>query len=172
MPKVSQIKLLKPAASRDEAVAQLRGAGDTIIVERGSPRFVLMRCPCGCGDNLTMNLDRRTGPAWRIYQKRDRLTIFPSYWREDGCQSHFILWSNHIYWCSGWDDDDRVWRESSELEGKVLQALSVESFRSYEQVAEDLGEIPWEVLRACYNLVRHRKAVANPLPRRGEFRRL
>jgi hypothetical protein len=109
----------------------------------------VLRCPCGCGDDLLINLDRRAGKAWYLYRNRKGLTLFPSYWRNDGCGSHFIVWSSHIYWCYGCESEESDgWQVSSEIEDKVYAALPDESFAGYEQVAEQLDLIPWEVLQA------------------------
>ncbi len=129
--------------------------------------MLLMRCPCGCGDDLHINLDRRAGPAWRHYLRRGTLTLHPSYWRADKCGSHFILWKNEIWWCS-WDDDVE-WQGGSELEATVSEILT-KDWRSYEDLADQLGEVPWEVLRACYSLVRQGKAERHPNHRQVEFR--
>lgn len=159
--------------TRDAASSLLKNAGDTVLVERGKPRLLILRCPCGCGDDLLINLDRRTGKAWRFYTKRRGLTLFPSYWRDDGCGSHFIIWNNHISWCYGWKSDESDdWQVSIEIEEKVYAALADEWFIDYEQLAEKLDLIPWEVLQACRQLVKQHKAISDKWPRRGMFKRI
>jgi hypothetical protein len=159
--------------SRDVAASLLSNAGDAVVVERGKPRLLILRCPCGCGDDLIINLDKRAGAAWYLYQKRKGMTLFPSYWRDDKCGSHFILWNNHIYWCLGWESEESdTWQVSLEIEDKVYAALPDEWFVSYDQLAEQLGIIPWEVLQACRQLVKQDKAVADKKPRSGMYRRI
>jgi Family of unknown function (DUF6527) len=155
--------------NRDEAAASLKMTGDMALVTRGVPRMVLMDCPCGCRDVLVANLDLRAGPAWRIYRRGKAISLFPSYWRDTKCKSHFILWKNHIYWCE-WDDEEELWTSSSAVEESVLRAMS-EDFVNYELLAEKLGEIPWDVLQACHALVRKGYAEMNLPRRKGEFRR-
>ncbi|TAL03636.1 MAG: hypothetical protein EPO07_05910 [Verrucomicrobia bacterium] len=158
--------------SRDGAALLLSNPGDAVIVERGKPRLLILRCPCGCGDDLLINLDRRAGAAWYLYQKRKGITLFPSYWRDDKCGSHFILWNDHIYWCLGWETDESdTWQVSLEIEDKVYAAMPDEWFVNYEQLAEQLDFIPWEVLQACRQLVKKGKAAADKWPRGGTFRR-
>jgi hypothetical protein len=118
---------------------------------------------------LVINLDSRAGPAWRIYRRGEAISLYPSYWRDTKCESHFILWRNIINWCD-WDDDS-IWSSSSSIAERVLQALP-EYFISYEDIAEKLEEVPWDVLQACHALVRQRKAVANVKRRKGEFKRI
>lgn len=169
MAKARRINLLPTVSSRDEAASSLSLPGDSALVVRGVPRMLLMRCPCGCGDDLNINLDPRTGKAWRHYVRRGTLTLHPSYWRVDKCRSHFILWKNEIWWCT-WDDDVD-WRGESELETAVLAILSID-FVSYENLADQLDEVPWEVLKACYALVRRGKAERHADYHRGEFRKI
>jgi hypothetical protein len=76
---------------------------DTIaIVERSVPRWAVFRCPCGCGELLTINLDPRTGPHWRLLRSRSRVSLSPSVWRTSGCHSHFILWKNRVWLFRPW----------------------------------------------------------------------
>jgi len=168
MPRAEKIRLTGTFLSRDEAAASLKMPGDTALVHRSVTRMLLMNCPCGCGDVLVVNLDSRAGPAWRIYRRGDAISLFPSYWRDTKCESHFILWKNRVYWCD-WDDDS-IWTSSSSIEERVLLALS-ERFINYEDIAEKLEEVPWDVLQACHALVRKGYAVMNLPRRKGEFRR-
>src|ERR1051326_4512221 len=114
--------------------------------------MLILRCPCGCGDDLLVNLDTRVGHAWRYYSTRRGLTLFPSYWREGNCGSHFIIWNDHIYWCYGRESDD--WSVSEAIEEAVLAALPDDRFVNYVDLADRLGLIPWEALQACRQLVK------------------
>jgi len=156
----------------DLAVPLLNVAGDTVLVHRGTPRMLVMRCPCGCGDNLIVNLDARTGYAWRLYHDRRGLTLYPSYWREDRCRSHFIIWSGRIYWCLGWETDESdSWSVSSSIEEAVIAILPKEHLMNYEQLAQQLNLIPWDVLQALRQLVKQGLAVSGKGRRNAEFRR-
>jgi len=170
MPKVDRIRQTGTFASIEEATASLVADGDAALVERGVPRLLLLRCPCGCGDNLVLNLDRRSGPAWRLYRRGIALTVYPSYWRDTKCESHFILWNGRILWCD-WSDNDSFWERSNDMEDRVLARLPFE-YVNYEVVADQLDEIPWTVLQACHALVRRKVAVAHPDRRTGQFKRL
>jgi len=137
--------------SRDEARPLLHEPGDLVLVERGCPRSMIIKCPCGCGDEIVLNLDRRTGRAWRIYRDHRGLTLFPSVWRDSGCKSHFILWHDDILMCNRrWEDDTA----DAELESGVLQKLAADRWQSFDEIAQSLEIIPWSVLFACRRLVR------------------
>lgn len=160
-------------SSRDLAANRLSKPGDAVVVERGRPRMLVMRCPCGCGDDLLVNLDRRVGPAWRYYSTRRGLTLYPSYWREGNCGSHFIVWNDRIYWCYGWEtDESEDWSVPEAVEEAVLAALPDDRFVKYGDLADELGLIPWEALQACRQLVERGAAVAGKRFRSPKFRRL
>ncbi len=84
-------------SSRAGAAGYLKRPGDAVIVERQGPRWLILLCPCGCGAELPLNLDRRAGPAWRLYNSPKKgVSIYPSVWRETDCKSHFIIRRNKI----------------------------------------------------------------------------
>src|SRR4051812_6368813 len=94
--------------SRADVGDQLSEPGDAILVRRDRPRWLILRCPCGCGEDIPVNLDSRAGKAWRYYDRGGRgATVFPSIWRDTGCESHFIIWSGHILLLGSDGDDDR-----------------------------------------------------------------
>jgi hypothetical protein len=168
MPRAEKIRFTGKFLNRDDAATSVKTAGDTALVYRGVARMLLMNCPCGCGDVLIVNLDARAGPAWRLYRRGNGISVFPSYWRDTKCKSHFVLWRNQIYWCD-WDDES-IWTTSSDIEELVLRELP-EHFVNYEVLAEKLQQVPWDVLQACHALVRKGYAVMNLPRRKGEFRR-
>lgn len=170
MAKVDRLRFVGTFDSRDDAAPKIAAAGDVALVHRGVPRVLLVRCPCGCGDNLIVNLDRRSGKAWRMYQRGDRITLFPSYWRDSACESHFIVWNSRVHWCT-WEQDEDFWSDAVEIEERVLSALPFH-YVSYEDLADQIEELPWDVLQACHQLTHKGLAEANSGKRRGEFRRL
>ncbi len=168
MKKADCIRHMGTFSGRDEAIASLVQPGDAALVLRGVARLFVLRCPCRCGDDLIINLDHRTGPAWRFYIRKDDITLYPSYWRDTKCGSHFILWDNQILWCGS--DDESHWWKPSTIEERVIEAMPF-NFTNYEKLAESLDEIPWSVLQACRSLVRQQRAEIHPDRQKGEFRR-
>ena len=83
-----------------EAGEKLARRDSLILVERGTPRSVWLRCPCGCGESLSINVDERIHPSWHLRRNARSITLLPSVWRESGCGAHFILWENEIFMCS------------------------------------------------------------------------
>ena len=135
-----------------EAIAKLSEPGDYATVVRGVPRSIVMRCPDGCGETITVNLDRRAGPAWRKYVRADLMTIYPSVWRESGCEAHFIVWNNKIVWC-GPREEPASFAIDDQLLDQVLSILPTVGGVHYEDVAETAGLIPWDVHWVCRHLV-------------------
>lgn len=149
-----------------EAAAVVLNPGDAALVHRGVARNVVLSCPDGCGDLLTINLDSRSGPAWRRFGTDDALTLYPSIWRESGCHAHFIVWRGQVDWLGG-----SSWTPSAELQMRVLNALDPEQLTSFSTIADRLDEIPWDVAAACRILVSRGSASEGFGQRSGWFRR-
>jgi len=152
---------------RHEANTLLTEPGATVLVHRGVDRSVAMACPDGCGEQLTINLDSRAGPAWRHYGDGATLSLFPSVWRDTGCGSHFIVWRSKIYWCD-WHDEFEV--PSDEVVKRTLELLT-DQLVSYVAIADQLGLVPWAVLSACNRLCRSGLAETGKGKQQGQFRR-
>lgn len=147
--------------SHQEAVALVANPGDVAIVKRDILRSVVMRCPDGCGDAITLNLDPRTDKAWRVYKSKKGLTLFPSVWRDTGCQSHFVLWNDLISWVDIFEtEEEDDTQEKQQIEERVWNLLKPDSFTDFVQIADALQEIPWAVLDVCRHLVKEKRAVA------------
>jgi len=125
------------------------------VVERaGVRRQLVVCCPDGCGEVLSINLDARSGPAWRLYLKRGVWSLFPSIDKSAGCLSHFILWRGRVLWC-GADDDDGDPQEIPEIKIEcIVDALQGGRKAGFVQIADELDEVPWDVLAVCGSLVR------------------
>lgn len=155
---------------RHEADILALTPGDLVLVHRGTLRSAIIACPDGCGELLTINLDERAGPAWRLYEGRRGMTLYPSVWRDNGCGSHFIVWHDTILWCDRFERDNV---EPSFLDNSLVprvKAALTENFRSSAELATELGEIPWEVGRACKQLVQANVAIEGTGKQRGCFR--
>ncbi len=150
-----------------EALALLELPGDFVLVQRGVPRLLVMVCPDGCGDIVPVNLDERASKAWKLYQRAGRTTLYPSVWRDEGCEAHFVLWNDIVHW-SGIDDKES--QSSADLSA-VFGRLHSDTFRTAFQIALDLDEIPWAVTQACEELVRLHKAEEGTGKMRHYYRR-
>jgi hypothetical protein len=62
--------------------------------------WALFQCPCGCGEVISLSLQKIHANYWRVYKsKNNRPSLSPSVWQSEGCCSHFILTDGRIYWC-------------------------------------------------------------------------
>ena len=150
--KVGAVKLRGIVESQGDVKSLLHKTGDMVLVKRGRPRSVSMLCPCGCGDQIIVNLDNRIGPAWILYNKLNKYSLYPSVWRESGCESHFILWDNKVLWFdygSWWDD-----QEDLELDEKVFDFFKMKRALHYMDIADRMEKIPWEILCSCRRLAK------------------
>ena len=169
------ISLKAELGSRAGASSYLKVAGDAVLIQRGIPRWLLLRCPCGCGEEVPVNLDPRAGKAWRMYRGLSTgLSLFPSVWRDTGCQSHFIIWRDSILMIGTGYGRAYTPRDSLDflpLARRVLEAWPRGHLVSYVDVADALQEIPWDVQEACQALVKAGDLVQATGSRRGWFRR-
>ena len=145
--------IVEIAERYSEAVVLLKQPGDCAIIERGGlRRQIIIFCPDGCGERLSINLDPGSGRAWQLYQRRGMWSLFPSIDKTSGCLSHFILWSGRILWCdfqgSGTEPE---WPH--EFADDVLKAIDRHGSVHYLRVAEELDEVPWDILAVCRHLV-------------------
>ena len=172
-----KLELRNVVQSRADASSYLRLPGDAVLIERGRPRWLLLLCPCGCGEEIPINLDSRAGAAWRLYRNpKLGISVYPSVWRDTGCESHFIIWRNAILLFSSEDEDfwlspDRV-DEIAALVPLVLEQLPERGLVAYVDVADALGEVPWDVLNACRRLVRSGAVKEGAGKQRGTFGRV
>lgn len=132
----------------------------------------MLRCPCGCGEDIPINLDQRAGKAWRYYEGGTRgATVFPSVWRDSGCQSHFIIWGGRILLFDAYGDDDTLLYTSlGDLVEQVRTSWPAGALTSYVDVADKMSEIPWDVLEACRQLTRQGVLVEGTGRHRTMFR--
>lgn len=172
----ARFKIKAELESRGGASAFLKSAGDAVIIKRGFPRWLLLKCPCGCGEEIPINLDPRAGKAWRLYStQKNGTTLFPSVWRDTGCKSHFVLWRDQILmygprYRSGNSPSDKF--DFSALSRRVLEVWPTNSFVHYADVADALNEIPWDVLEACQRLTKNGLMIEASGEERGTFKRI
>ena len=171
MSKAIRIRDRGSVSNRHKADAMMERPGDFVLVNRGVLRSFVLRCPDGCGETLTINLDPRTDKAWRFYRKRKQISVFPSVWRDTGCGSHFIIWNHTIVWCDDeWGDRDVVVEDEAELRTRVLP-LCTNDWQHFTLLAEKLDEVPWDVNRACLYLVRRMGSLVEGVAKlRGFFK--
>jgi len=90
-------------------------------------------------------------------------------WRDSGCESHFVIWNNRVFWL-----DDDWWFEDTESEDfaeRILPLVPPDEFVHFREIAEHLREVPWSVLRACKTMVRQGQLVEGREKLRQHFRR-
>jgi uncharacterized protein DUF6527 len=72
--------------------AAATGAAALLRTTDGRYKRLVFTCPSGCGELLSINLDPRQEPSWRLtIDGTGKPSLYPSVWRTSGCQAHFIL---------------------------------------------------------------------------------
>ena len=60
--------------------------------------YAHFKCPCGCGDALTLNLIADVSPVWKITGSLNSFSVYPSIWRKTACKSHFWIKDRRVKW--------------------------------------------------------------------------
>lgn len=161
-------------SSRGDASRLLIDRGDAVLVFRECFRWLVMRCPDGCGEELAINLDRRAGPAWRLYRDQDGVSLYPSVQRDSGCRSHFIIYDNQVIWCrlrrgeSALESADVPLRNG--LERRIIALLTERQMPvHFVEIADLLNEQPWAIWVCCRKLERAGKIVQGVGPDHDQF---
>jgi hypothetical protein len=69
-----------------------------IIGERPHYWMLCLKCPCGCGEIIRLNILKEAKPRWRFTIRWRRITIYPSIWRSVSCRSHFHIRKGKVQW--------------------------------------------------------------------------
>lgn len=70
-----------------------------IVHDDGAGWLAVFICPCGCSDNIFLNLLKTDQPKWKIQVDQFQFpNVTPSVWRTAGCKSHFFLRQGSIRW--------------------------------------------------------------------------
>jgi len=179
---VRPLRFQGAVSTRAEAGEYPKSPGNAVLIERGRPRLLMLTCPCGCGEDLAINLDSRAGAAWQLYgSSRIGFSLFPSVWRTSGCRSHFIIWHNRILlFDSVGTDVESVEADIdaglhidavSELRKAVQERLPRKGLAPFAEIAKSLNAVPWDVLTACRQLVEAGAAREGKGKQRGQFGR-
>lgn len=60
--------------------------------------FASLLCPCGCRQEININLDENESPCWQLGEVK-LSDVSPSLWKNNGCKSHFFLKKGEVKWC-------------------------------------------------------------------------
>lgn len=77
-----------------------------LLTKKGNDfTWVRYKCPCGCGELISLSLSPVISPYWSMAisqdnSKRLQVTITPSiYMRNTKCCAHYFITANKVIWC-------------------------------------------------------------------------
>ena len=71
-----------------------------IVGGRDYPFQAVLDCPCGCDSAIWLDLVAGDGEHWNVTATPEGVvSLHPSVWRTDGCESHFVLKGGRVRWC-------------------------------------------------------------------------
>lgn len=62
-----------------------------IVEKAGRKVWLVLNCPCPDHHRLTINLSHNSRPSWDVDTATGYLSVYPSLWLKDGCNSHFWI---------------------------------------------------------------------------------
>lgn len=91
-----------------------------VVRHRGNFLWTLFKCPCGCGEVVSLPLQPPHTPKWRVSTtEAQRPTLYPSVWRNKGCMSHFWIEDGRVFWTA--DSGVAPWIAKPELYNRNSQ---------------------------------------------------
>ncbi|SHN32834.1 DUF6527 family protein [Mucilaginibacter sp. OK098] len=72
-----------------------------IIGEPCNQWLSVLKCPCGCGMTINLNLLNEASPCWTFFISRQKISLKPSIWKKTGCKSHFFIKNGKVKWAKG-----------------------------------------------------------------------
>jgi hypothetical protein len=76
-----------------------RFGGQIFIVGERNAKWVVLECPCRCGDRIDVNLMTSRKPHWTLAVSERGVTLSPSLWvPKEKCGSHFFVRNNRVVW--------------------------------------------------------------------------
>lgn len=72
---------------------------DLYVVGGESPKWAVLKCPCGCGDTIDVNLMKSRNPVWQLSIVNGKPSFHPSLWvPKEKCGAHFWIKNGKIIW--------------------------------------------------------------------------
>jgi len=91
---------LKEFESRSDAIAAASNPGVAALVGGGKGyKWLIMQCPCGCNEELALNLMHSHKPFWRVEMRAgSQFSVHPSV-DSTTCGAHFWIRDGEVIWC-------------------------------------------------------------------------
>ncbi|WP_404550722.1 DUF6527 family protein [Bradyrhizobium niftali] len=99
-----------------------------VVTYKGTQRWALFKCPCTCGEVISLPLQTSHSPHWKVtVSEAGRPTLYPSVWRNKGCMSHFWIEDGRVSWTSDtgmapWVAKPGLYRPRSQADGVDIKA--------------------------------------------------
>ena len=96
--RLRQFEAPKFYSSEDNPAAAIKARCLAVVGPKEKPKWLRFTCPCGCGDEIVLNLMQAHYPKWTIRLHSDQtVTLHPSV-HATKCGSHFWLRRNRVHW--------------------------------------------------------------------------
>lgn len=90
---------LEVFSERARAAARAQQAGViTVFRSAGADKWCFFKCPCGCEQQVALNLMKSHHPMWRVVEDESGPSVYPSV-DSMTCGAHFLVRRGTIVWC-------------------------------------------------------------------------
>ncbi len=95
-----RVYTIKSFDDRGAAVEAARQEGVAALVRSANRnKWLLLKCPCGCGQQIALNLMQSHSPRWRVDMRpHASFSVHPSV-DSRTCGAHFWLRDGRVIWC-------------------------------------------------------------------------
>jgi hypothetical protein len=70
-----------------------------LVIPGGKQKWLILKCPCGCGQEIALNLMSSHLPRWRVdIGSPQRFSVHPSV-DATSCGAHFWVRDGRVSWC-------------------------------------------------------------------------
>lgn len=99
---VKKPRYLVRYAERHPSVDELADNDLVVVGAGGFTKWACFKCPCGCGQKISLSLQKERRPRWSIaVDWLQRPTVHPSVHQLAGCLSHFWIKRGEVEWTGG-----------------------------------------------------------------------
>jgi len=92
---VAYPQVVEVQTQSEGATAAEDGQTLALVAGANSPKWLIMRCPCGCGEIRRISLSPQIPPAWHLtIEPGPLVSLSPSVFLRRECRAHFVLSRN------------------------------------------------------------------------------
>ena len=91
-----ELKIFESRAAA--AKAATKNSVAAMVCVEGNQKWILFSCPCGCNQQIALNLMKNYAPSWSVeLNTRNSFSVHPSI-DSESCGAHFWIKNGNVIW--------------------------------------------------------------------------